>query len=223
MKALLVVSMALAACAPDPVAPPPVAAPIEIAARPRPPAPPPAFHGVITSRKSQIVIASDAVVVKELRVAAGDTVRTGQVLAVLDDPTLRASLAKLPKRSKARTAIEKRLANLTLLAPSAGIVASLQIAAGASTRRGDKLLRIANTKRLQLRFALPQEQYALIGKGTKVRATIAGRAQPIDAIVRSIAPQTDGPLPFSIVDADLVTARDAAGLHGAIAAVALVN
>jgi multidrug efflux pump subunit AcrA (membrane-fusion protein) len=220
MKASILVTLLLVACSADKVAPPMVPAPIELAANPRPAPSPPSFHGVVTSRVSQMVTATDAGVIKELRVGPGDIVEAGQVLAILDDPAQRAMLAKMPKRSKARIAIEKRLANMKIVAPVGGIVSSIQTTRGASATPGMPILRVSSTKRLQLRFALPQDAH--IANGTKVTATIAGRAKPIAAVVRSVTPTTDASLHLAIVDADIST-RDIAGLHGALADVTVVN
>lgn len=223
MRTLILCVFALAACSPERIAPPQVPAPIEIAERPRPAPPPPSYQGVVTSRSSQMVTAPGENVIKELRVAPGDVVEAGHVIAILDDPALRASAQKLPKRSKARLQIEQRLAAMKLLAPVGGVVSSIQITKGATTKKGMSLLRISSTKRLQLRFALPQD--ATIAKGTKVKAIVPGRAKPLEAIVRSIGPATEAPLRISIVDADLsgANARDLAGLHGALADVTLAN
>ncbi len=218
MRTLLaLVALWLVACSHDRVVPPPVPAPIEIAARTLPIPPPPSFHGVVTSRTSQMVTATAAGVIKELRVAKGDIVAAGQVLAILDDPALRATAAKMPKRSKARAAIEKRLASMKIIAPSGGIVSAIEIAAGAATKRGASVLRLSSTKRLQLRFALPHDQQGRIAKGTKVRAMIAGRATPIDAVVRSVGPTTEAPIRIAIVDAELSGVRDTTGLFGTLA------
>jgi multidrug efflux pump subunit AcrA (membrane-fusion protein) len=215
------VLLALVACAPDKIAPPQVPVPIEIAARALPAPASPMFHGVVASRSVQPVIASADTVITKLRVANGDRVEAGQVLATLDDPALREKLATLPKRSKARVAIEKKLANLKLVAPAAGVVSAIAITEG-TVKRGDELMRISSTKRLQLRFALPDEQRALVAKGTKVTARIAGRTKPIDAVVRSIGTTSDAPLHIAIVDAELST-RDVAGLHGALAEIQLAK
>jgi multidrug efflux pump subunit AcrA (membrane-fusion protein) len=220
MKAFVL--LALVACAPDKIAPPQVPVPIEIAARALPAPTSPMFHGVVASRSVQPVIASADTVITKLRVANGDRVEAGQVLATLDDPALREKLATLPKRHRgARVAIEKKLANMKLVAPTAGVVSAIAITEG-TVKRGDELMRISSTKRLQLRFALPDDQRALVAKGTKVTATIAGRATPIDAIVRSVGPTSEAPLHIAIVDAELST-RDIAGLHGALAEIQLAK
>ncbi len=218
---LVVVLGAFGACSQEKMAPPMVPAPIEIAANPRPAPSPPTFHGVVTSRSSQVVTATGDGVIKELRVAPGDMVDAGQVIAILDDPAERAMAAKLPKRSKARTAIERRLAAMTIVAPVGGIVSAIQTSPGATTKRGMPIMRVSSTKQLQLRFALPVDQRTAIAKGTKVSAIIAGRAKPIEAVVRSVA-APDVPMQLSIVDADLALgARDITGLHGALADVTL--
>ena len=222
MKSLLLL-VVITACSQDRVAPPMVPAPIEIAANPRPAPSPPTFHGVVTSRSSQMVTASGDGVIEELRVAPGDIVEAGQVIAIVDDPAQRAILAKLPKRSKARMVIEKRLAAMTIVAPTGGIVSAIRTSPGARTKRGMPIVRLSSTKKLQLRFALPADQRVAIATGTKVTATIAGRTKPIEAVVRTVE-TTDEPRQLAIVDADLsLGGRDIVGLHGALADVTLAR
>jgi multidrug efflux pump subunit AcrA (membrane-fusion protein) len=219
LLALSVGSFLLGGCAHETAPPPPIIAPVEIAARPRPSLTPLSFQGVVMSRATRIVSANENGTIKELRVSAGDVVEAGQVIALLDDKALRAELANLPKRAKAaRTKLEKRLAQLQIVAPIGGVVSHLRIAAGERAIPGEPLARVSSAKRLQLRFALPADQ--TITKGTKVTAMIGN--QPIPAIVRSVSPPLDAPLAFAIVDADIAIAPDdAARLLGALADISL--
>ena len=118
--------------------------------------------------------------------------------------------------------LARQLADATITAPFAGAVAMRYIDPGVVVEAGTPLVRLIAADRPWVRFAVPAEQRAVMAPGARVSVAIESPAlqgQPVEAVVRHIAPALDPSSQMFLVEAELApSAQQAERIHPGLAA-----
>lgn len=129
----------------------------------------------------------------DLRLATGDRDRYDALVA-RQAATPREAEAARVRAEVAQQAVAAAKAELTLTvvrAPFAGKVAARPVQLGDVVVPGQPVLELEGAGGLEVRATVPAELLASLAPGTVVQAEIDGRADPIPATVRVVAPSGD--------------------------------
>ena len=99
--------------------------------------------------------------------------------------------------------LERQLGQTTLVAPFAGQVSIIYREAGALAGPSKPVVRLVDTSRSFVRFAVPPEQVAGFVRGQSVDVVVEGVAVPLAATVRDVAPEVDAPSGKIFVEAEI--------------------
>ncbi|MTW19946.1 efflux RND transporter periplasmic adaptor subunit [Allochromatium palmeri] len=114
------------------------------------------------------------------------------------------ALARLTAAHARVRAEELRLSRTQVLAPVAGIVASLSATQGALVQAGDELLRLIRDNRLEWRAEVPATELARLQPGGPAQV-LAPDGTPVNGQIRRIAPTVDPRTLTGLVYVDLPT------------------
>jgi RND family efflux transporter MFP subunit len=102
--------------------------------------------------------------------------------------------------------LERQLQQMTLVAPFAGQVSIIHREAGAIAGPSKPVLRLVDTSRSFVRFAVPPEDALQFPKGQSVEVVVEGSATPLPATVRDVSPEVDAPSGKVFVEAEIAAA-----------------
>jgi len=114
----------------------------------------------------------------------------------------RTALARLDAARARVRSEELRLSRTSVLAPVAGIVASLSATQGSLVQPGDELLRLIRDSRLEWRAEVPATELARLQPGGPARI-LAPDGTPVNGQIRRVAPTIDARTLTGLVYVDL--------------------
>ncbi|HWI64657.1 MAG TPA: efflux RND transporter periplasmic adaptor subunit [Symbiobacteriaceae bacterium] len=170
--------------------------------------------GPVASVNGVSMKANQAGTVAQILAQDGDRVKKGQVIMVLENPTLKASLqqaqvdmqntrtslenllnpqqtsvrAQQLKVENARLTLQQRqqdVANLTVNAPVSGLIASVATTEGSTVAAGALLYTVFDDTSLTFVVALPQQTAALVKEGDKVAVELTGIGKVTGSVLQS--------------------------------------
>ncbi len=86
---------------------------------------------------------------------------------------------------------ELRLSQTRIVANDDGVISAKAAVEGAVAQPGQELFRLIRQQRLEWRAELPAETLAQLRPGARALVQLPGRAQPVEARLRSVAPTVD--------------------------------
>lgn len=122
-----------------------------------------------------------------------DAAETALAVAVADQAQARARVARL----------EQRLADATLRAPWAGVVALRNVDPGSFVQVGVPLIRLVADDPLWLRFRVPERDLFEVEVGMPVRLRLPGHARPVTGRISGIAGEVSAGDRLALVEARL--------------------
>lgn len=96
-----------------------------------------------------------------------------------------------------------RLQQTRIVAPDDGIISARTVTEGALAQAGQELFKLIRRQRLEWRAELPADSLNQIRPGMKAQILLPGRAQPLSAQVRALAPSVDPQTRLGLVFVDL--------------------
>jgi RND family efflux transporter MFP subunit len=102
--------------------------------------------------------------------------------------------------------LERELAQTTLVAPFAGQVSIIYREAGALAGPTKPVVRLVDTSRSFVRFAVPPNEIGGFVRGRSVEVVVEGSTTPLAATVRDVAPEVDAPSGKIFVEAEIAEA-----------------
>jgi len=83
---------------------------------------------------------------------------------------------------------QQQLIDANILAPFDGIVENRRVSPGEYVQVGQPVITLVRTDRLRLTAGVPESKAGPIKKGQKVQIRVAGRDEPVDAVVSRVSP-----------------------------------
>lgn len=102
--------------------------------------------------------------------------------------------------------LERQLQQTTLVAPFGGQVSIIYREAGALAGPTKPVVRLVDTSRSFVRFAVPPDQVGGFVRGRSVEVVVEGSTTPLAATVRDVAPEVDAPSGKIFVEAEIAAA-----------------
>jgi|GEM_PF-1822877 len=101
--------------------------------------------------------------------------------------------------------LERQLEEMDLAAPFAGTVAAVYRESGSLASPAQPVVRLIDTSKSFVRFAIPPEDRPGLMVGTVLDVTLEWGEDPLAAVVRDIAPEVDAPTGMIFIEAELTT------------------
>jgi RND family efflux transporter MFP subunit len=83
---------------------------------------------------------------------------------------------------------QQQLVDANILAPFDGIVENRRVSPGEYVQVGQPVITLVRTDRLRLTAGVPESKAGPIKKGQKVQIRVAGRDEPVDAVISRVSP-----------------------------------
>ncbi|MDL5032793.1 efflux RND transporter periplasmic adaptor subunit [Pelomonas sp. APW6] len=115
----------------------------------------------------------------------------------------RSAAARLQSAQARVKSEELRLSQTRIVASDDGVVSAKAAVEGAVAQPGQELFRLIRQQRLEWRAELPAELLAQLKPGARAQVQLPGRAEPLDARLRTIAPTVDPQTRMGIAYVDL--------------------
>ena len=111
--------------------------------------------------------------------------------------------------------LERQLEEMDLTAPFSGTVATVYRESGALASPAQPVVRLIDTSKSFVRFAIPPEDRPSLMVGTILDVTLEWGGEPLSAVVRDIAPEVDAPTGMIFIEAELTAESIARGVPNA--------
>lgn len=98
---------------------------------------------------------------------------------------------------------ELRLSQTRIVAGDDGVISAKTAVEGAVAQPGQELFRLIRQQRLEWRAELPAESLAQLRPGARVQVQLPGRAEPVEARLRTLAPTVDAQSRMGLAYVDL--------------------
>ncbi len=115
----------------------------------------------------------------------------------------RSAAARLQSAQARVKSEELRLSQTRIVASDDGVVSAKAAVEGAVAQPGQELFRLIRQQRLEWRAELPAELLAQLKPGARAQVQLPGRAEPLDARLRTVAPTVDPQTRMGIAYVDL--------------------
>lgn len=103
----------------------------------------------------------------------------------------RSAAARLQAAQARVKSEELRLSQTRIVANDDGVISAKSAVEGAVAQPGQELFRLIRQQRLEWRAELPADTLAQVKPGARVQVQVPGRAEPVEARVRTVAPTVD--------------------------------
>jgi RND family efflux transporter MFP subunit len=151
--------------------------------------------------------------------------RTGMAAGVLSQEEISNAQALVLERRARVEELRALINDADVRAPFEGAVTTRFLDPGAMAGPTRSIMRLVGGNDVRVRFAIPEEQTGIVGVGMHARLSLKSQAEPLFAVVESVAPEVDAAarMTFAVARVQLpagVAARLSAGM---VARVALIS